>query len=86
MRSKERAQNRVGKEKLDKIWGGFGENTHRLEKNAKMLEKINTIICIKRLPSSAARVVHKKWRLRRKELQSVYATKQKESIHLKTTT
>ena len=25
-------------------WGGFGENTHELEKNAKPLEKINTII------------------------------------------
>ena len=24
--------------------GGFGENTHKFEKNAKMLEKINTII------------------------------------------
>ena len=30
---------------MEKIWGGVGENTHRLEKNAKMLEKINTIIC-----------------------------------------
>ena len=29
---------------MEKIWGGVGENTHRLEKNAKMLEKINTII------------------------------------------
>ena len=26
--------------------GGVGENTHELEKNAKMLEKINTIIRI----------------------------------------
>ena len=29
---------------MEKIWGGVGENTHMLEKNAKMLEKINTII------------------------------------------
>ena len=25
-------------------WGEVGENTHELEKNAKMLDKINTII------------------------------------------
>ena len=29
---------------MEKNRGGFGENTHELEKNAKMLEKINTII------------------------------------------
>ena len=35
---------------MEKIWGGFGENTHGLEKNAKMLEKINTIICFGKHP------------------------------------
>ena len=34
---------------MEKIWRGFGENTHRLEKNAKMLEKINTIIGLVRV-------------------------------------
>ena len=29
---------------MKKNGGGFGENAHELEKNAKMLEKINTII------------------------------------------
>ena len=29
---------------MEKNRGGAGENTHELEKNAKMLEKINTII------------------------------------------
>ena len=29
---------------MEKNGGGVGENTHELEKNAKMLEKINTII------------------------------------------
>ena len=29
---------------MEKNGGGFGENMHELEKNAKMLEKINTII------------------------------------------
>ena len=29
---------------MEKNRGGFGENTHELEKNAKMLEKINTIM------------------------------------------
>ena len=31
---------------MEKNGGGFGENTHELEKNAKMLEKINTIILL----------------------------------------
>ena len=29
---------------MEKNGGGVGENMHELEKNAKMLEKINTII------------------------------------------
>ena len=50
MRSKEGAQNdRGGYEKLEKNGWGVGENTHELEKNAKMLEKINTIIKIQHL-------------------------------------
>ena len=39
MRSEQRGIGKVGE-----IWGGVGDNTHELEKNAKILEKINTII------------------------------------------
>ena len=46
MWSKEHAQNSVGLKKLEIFFfgGGVGENTHELEKNANMLDKINTII------------------------------------------
>ena len=42
-------QRRIGK--VGEKWGGWGggEKTHELEKNAKILEKINTIITVSRM-------------------------------------
>ena len=45
---------------MEKNGGGVGENTHDLEKNAKMLEKINTIIQISSLQGKVYRELQNK--------------------------
>ena len=54
----------AGDRKSWRKMGVFGENTHELEKNAKMLEKINIIMLIKILCMRSSAIKRKTFSIR----------------------